>query len=268
MSPAATTCAYGWWMAPPTASPYNLSWRIPYALGINTGLRRLYVSFAPEPDDPDPRQVLVYRSRREPSLLTAVLVGHGGTDGGGGIAVNAVTNHVFVSNSAEDSVTVFDGTTNMLLATVQSVTILSRCCGSGIELRLGGKSEKQHRERCAGLVLSRGKPKAENWRDTNGEFNGRIHVGRVVARRSYRSVEVSYDAHLETLAQAFLPVAVRQPIPATAAGLRNPVPADLQVFEAQADEAAHHGLGGVASSVPAHHQKTRPQRLDSSLERQ
>jgi hypothetical protein len=48
----------------------------------------------------------------------------------------------------------------------------------------------------------------------------------------------------------------------------NPVPADLQVFEAQADEAAHHGLGGVASSVPAHHQKTRPQRLDSSLERQ
>jgi YVTN family beta-propeller protein len=92
---------------------------IPYALGINTGLRRLYVSFAPEPDDPDPRQVLVYRlPSEEPSLLTAVLVGHGGTDGGGGIAVNPVTNHVFVTNSAEDSVTIFDGTTNMLLATV------------------------------------------------------------------------------------------------------------------------------------------------------
>lgn len=48
----------------------------------------------------------------------------------------------------------------------------------------------------------------------------------------------------------------------------NPVPADLQVFEAQADEAEHHGLGGVAASVPPSHQKTRPERLDSSLERQ
>ena len=48
----------------------------------------------------------------------------------------------------------------------------------------------------------------------------------------------------------------------------NPVPPDLQAFETQADEAAHHGLGGVVTPVHAAHQKTKPERLDSSLERQ
>lgn len=48
----------------------------------------------------------------------------------------------------------------------------------------------------------------------------------------------------------------------------NPVPTDLQAFEAQANEAAHRGLGGVAANAPTAHQKTRPERLDSSLERQ
>ncbi len=89
----------------------------PYALGINPGLNRLYVSYAPENDNP--RQVLVYRiPSTGPSLLTAVLVGNGGADGGGGIAANPTTGHVFVTNSLDNSVSVFDGTTNMLLATV------------------------------------------------------------------------------------------------------------------------------------------------------
>lgn len=48
----------------------------------------------------------------------------------------------------------------------------------------------------------------------------------------------------------------------------NTVPAELQVFEAQADEAAHHGLGGVAAQIPATHPKTKPARADSALERQ
>ena len=89
----------------------------PYALGIDPGLGQLYVSFSPEPDDP--RQVLVYRiPAGGPSLLTAVLVGHGGADGGGGIAANPATHHVFVTNSQDDTVSVFDGVTNMLLDTV------------------------------------------------------------------------------------------------------------------------------------------------------
>lgn len=88
----------------------------PYALGINPDLNRLYVSYAPE--DNNPRQVLVYRiPNTGPSLLTAVLVGNGGADGGGGIAVNPNTGHVFVTNSQDDSVSIFDGNTNMLLDT-------------------------------------------------------------------------------------------------------------------------------------------------------
>jgi YVTN family beta-propeller protein len=90
---------------------------MPYALGIDVSLRRLYAAFAPEPDDP--RQVLAYRIPVEgPSLLGAALVGHGGPDGGGGVAANPLSHHVFVTNSAEDTVSVFDGQTLMTLATV------------------------------------------------------------------------------------------------------------------------------------------------------
>ena len=86
----------------------------PYALAVDALLGRLYVSFAPEGDNP--RQVLVYRlPETEPSLLTAVLVGNGGADGGGGVVANPATHHVFVTNSMDDSVTVFDGVTNMVL---------------------------------------------------------------------------------------------------------------------------------------------------------
>ena len=86
----------------------------PYALAVDRALGRLYVAFAPEGDNP--RQVLVYRlPETEPSLLTAVLVGNGGADGGGGVVANPLTHHVFVTNSAEDSVTVFDGITHMVL---------------------------------------------------------------------------------------------------------------------------------------------------------
>ena len=89
----------------------------PYALGIDPDLGRLYVSFAPEPNDP--RQVLVYRiPSTGPSLLAALNVGHGGPDGGSGIAANPTTHHVFVTNAADDSVTVIDGTTAGVLATV------------------------------------------------------------------------------------------------------------------------------------------------------
>jgi len=48
----------------------------------------------------------------------------------------------------------------------------------------------------------------------------------------------------------------------------NPTPADLQVFEAQAEDAAHHGLGGMTGQVAPPHAKTRPARQDTSLERQ
>jgi YVTN family beta-propeller protein len=90
---------------------------MPYTLGIDSGLGRLYVSFAPE--IVNPRQVLAYRIPPEgPSLVTAVAVGDGGPQGGGGIGVNPLTHHVFVSNSTADTVSVFDGVSNMVLDTV------------------------------------------------------------------------------------------------------------------------------------------------------
>ena len=89
----------------------------PYALGIDPGLERLYVSFAPVQDDPS--QVLVYRIPvTGPSLTGSVLVGHGGPDGGGGVAANPITHHVFVTNAAADTVSVFDGGSLLLLDTV------------------------------------------------------------------------------------------------------------------------------------------------------
>ena len=89
----------------------------PYALGIDPGLERLYVSFAPVPDDPT--QVLVYRIPiTGPSLTGSVLVGHGGSDGGGGVATNPITHHVFVTNAAADTVSVFDEGSLLLLDTV------------------------------------------------------------------------------------------------------------------------------------------------------
>jgi hypothetical protein len=48
----------------------------------------------------------------------------------------------------------------------------------------------------------------------------------------------------------------------------SPVPADLQVFEAQAEEAKHQGIGGVATQTAMPHPKTRPARPDEALERQ
>ena len=90
---------------------------MPYALGLDPGLGQLYVAFAPEADDP--RQVLVYRvPATGPSLLATVDVGHGGPDGGGGVVANPMTHHVFVTNAADDSLTIFDGVTARVLGSV------------------------------------------------------------------------------------------------------------------------------------------------------
>jgi len=46
------------------------------------------------------------------------------------------------------------------------------------------------------------------------------------------------------------------------------VPPDLRAFKAEADEAARHGIGGAATPLSTPHRKTRPERLDSWMERQ
>lgn len=92
---------------------------IPFALGIDPALNRLYVAYALDSDLENPNRVQVYRiPDTGPSLLASVLVQQGGADGGGGMAVNPATHHVFVTNSQENSVTVFDGASLMILGTV------------------------------------------------------------------------------------------------------------------------------------------------------
>ena len=52
------------------------------------------------------------------SRIGTVLVEDGGAQGGTGIAVNPTTGHVFVANSACNNVTVIDGPSMSVLATV------------------------------------------------------------------------------------------------------------------------------------------------------
>lgn len=108
----------------------------PYALGIDPALSQLYVPFAGDPSDPlAPRQVLVYRV---PAILPAprgvVAVKPGGPDGGGGVAANGNTHHVFVSNSQDDSVTVFDGRS---LAVLDTIPVGDNPMGLAIDPGLG-----------------------------------------------------------------------------------------------------------------------------------
>jgi YVTN family beta-propeller protein len=89
----------------------------PYAMSLNAAGRRLYVSYAPEYSNP--RQVLAYRvSGTALQWLGTASVGNGGTNGGGGMAVNEATGHIFVTNSQDDTVTVLDAGTLMTLATI------------------------------------------------------------------------------------------------------------------------------------------------------
>jgi YVTN family beta-propeller protein len=92
----------------------------PYALGNDPALGRLYVAYANAPNDPlAPRHVRVFRvPANMPAEWGTVTVKAGGPNGGGGIVANPTTHHVFVTNSLDDSVTVFDGRTLAVLATI------------------------------------------------------------------------------------------------------------------------------------------------------
>jgi len=93
---------------------------MPYALGADPALGRLYVSYVNDPNDPlAPRHVMVFRVPADlPAPWGIVTVQPGGPDGGGGIIASPTTHHVFVTNTLDDSVTVFDGRTLAPLATI------------------------------------------------------------------------------------------------------------------------------------------------------
>lgn len=89
----------------------------PYALAVDATRNRLYVVYALSGGSPD--RVAVYSlAPSGASRIGTVLVGNGGAEGGTGIAVNPTTGHVFVANSAANSVTVIDGPSMGVMATV------------------------------------------------------------------------------------------------------------------------------------------------------
>jgi YVTN family beta-propeller protein len=89
----------------------------PYALAVDTARNKLYVLYALHGETPD--RVAIYRlAASGADREETVLVGDGGAAGGTGIAVNETTGHIFVANSAQNSVSVIDAVTKRVIATV------------------------------------------------------------------------------------------------------------------------------------------------------
>jgi YVTN family beta-propeller protein len=89
---------------------------VPYELDYNENSQKLYVVYGPHDI---PNKVWVYQATAGGLLpLTSIDVGDGGAQGGGGIAVNPSSNHIFVTNSAENSISVIDGVTDTVVSTI------------------------------------------------------------------------------------------------------------------------------------------------------
>ncbi len=98
---------------PQTFTPVGM----PYALAVDAARSRLYVLYALAGGTPD--RVAVYSlAPSGASRIGTVLAEDGGVQGGTGIVVNPTTGHVFVANSARNTVTVIDGPSMSVLATV------------------------------------------------------------------------------------------------------------------------------------------------------
>ena len=90
---------------------------MPYAIALDATHSRLYILYALADGYPD-RVAIHDVTTSGSSFVADVRVGNGGEFGGTGIAVNPTTGHVFVANSAANSMTVFDGVSLAVLATV------------------------------------------------------------------------------------------------------------------------------------------------------
>jgi len=94
---------------------------VPYTLAYNEATHKLYIVYGPQGI---PNKVWVYQASASGLIpLKSVDVGNGGEQGGGGIVANPNTNHIFVTNSAENTVTVIDGTTDTVLTTLAMPTV-------------------------------------------------------------------------------------------------------------------------------------------------
>ena len=86
----------------------------PYELAFNPVNNKLYAACAQGGVD----TALVYNvTANGLTLLARLPIGAGGTDGGGGVVVNAVTGHAFFTNSLANTVSVISGATDTIIAT-------------------------------------------------------------------------------------------------------------------------------------------------------
>ena len=89
---------------------------VPYMLDYNESTYKLYVAYGPHNI---PNKVWVYMATASGlTPLKSIDVGHGGSHGGGGIVANPSRNHIFVTNSAENSISVIDGVTDTVASTI------------------------------------------------------------------------------------------------------------------------------------------------------
>lgn len=89
---------------------------VPYALGLNPNTGKLYAMVGPASNVD--RAEIYQTAASGLSYLGTVLVGAGGSNGGGGIAVNTTTNRVYVTNSQANTVSIINGITNLLMGSV------------------------------------------------------------------------------------------------------------------------------------------------------
>ena len=99
-----------------TIVPCGAQGSSPYGLGFNPRNDKLYIACAPE------RVVngaAIYSAGPGGLARRAYLmIGEGGADGGGGVAVNTATDNVFITNSAANTVSVIGGASNLVIDTI------------------------------------------------------------------------------------------------------------------------------------------------------
>ncbi|MBC7223029.1 MAG: hypothetical protein H5T59_01925 [Anaerolineae bacterium] len=90
---------------------------IPYVMTVDAPHRRLYVYVRGRHSDPT--RVQIYNLNTTPAALVGeVEIPYGGPDGGGGIAVDPVTRHVYVSNSLDNTLSILDGRLGTVITTI------------------------------------------------------------------------------------------------------------------------------------------------------
>ena len=95
-----------------TVAPCGAIGSSPYGLGFNQNNTKLYVACAPEQSV---NGAAIYSADAGGlSQRVFVAIGEGGSDGGGGVAVNTATGNVFITNSGADTVSVISGASNQV----------------------------------------------------------------------------------------------------------------------------------------------------------